>query len=57
MLEFIVLGQIPGTDIYLPFGVVAPALVVLFAGAALYRVNSPLRSYKKQIEKIFDISL
>lgn len=57
MLEFIVLGQIPGTDIYLPFGVVAPALVVLSAGAALYHVNSPLRSYKKQIEKIFDIAL
>lgn len=57
MLEFIVLGQIPGTDIYLPFGVVAPALVVLFTGATLYYTNLPLRSYKKHVQRIFDISL
>lgn len=57
MLEFIVLGQIPGTDIYLPFGVVAPVLVILAGAAALYRVNAPVHSYKKRLEKIFDIAL
>ncbi len=57
MLEFIVLGRVPGTDIYLSFGVVTPAIISTALLACFYCMTSPTRAYKKTFEQINEITL
>ncbi len=57
MLEFIVLGQIPGTSIYLTFfDVVMVAAGAAVAGLIVWFFR-PVKSKKKQIEQILEIAL
>lgn len=59
MLEFIVLGQIPGTQIYVPFGVtiISLAIVVFVAIVWSGRFFSVMRGYRKRLRQISDTSL
>lgn len=58
MLEFIVLGQIPGTHIVLSFGVIAPLLVAAgLTASAYYLLGFSVRAHLKRYQRIIDISL
>jgi len=57
MMEFIVLGQVPGTSIYLSFSTVAILIGIVAATTAVYTTVSPRRSIKKDIQKIQEIAL
>lgn len=57
MMEFIVLGQVPGTSIYLSFSTVAILIGIVAATTAVYAAVSPRRSIKKDIQKIQEIAL
>lgn len=57
MLQFLVLGQVPGTSIYVSFQVVAIAIVLLAIATTAYKLLSPWRGIKKDMRKIHDIAL
>ena len=57
MLEFIVLGQIPGTQVYVPFNFVISGIALVFSLILARRLFSPLRHYKRRMQEIFDTAL
>lgn len=57
MLEFIVLGQVPGTDIYVPFEYVAIALAMIIIAVCAYKLVSPFKHYRKRMQEIFDTAI
>ena len=57
MLDFIVLGQVPGTDIYIPFEYVILGLTITIIIVLSYKLVSPFKHYKKRMQKIFDSSI
>ena len=59
MLEFIVLGKIPGFDTYLPFGITLVLVVVASGSFAVwaYRNSLFIRNYRRRIQRIFDTAL
>ncbi len=57
MLEFIVLGQIPGTDIYVPFEYVAVVFAIFLIVIFAYKFVSPFKHYKKRMQEIFDTAI
>jgi hypothetical protein len=59
MLDLIVLGQIPGTEIYIEFEIVAIFILVSILLISIYRLfmKTPFRHYKKLMQKILETSL
>ncbi len=57
MLQFIVLGQIPGTEIYVPFKYVAVVLTLIILTICVYKIASPFRHYKKRMQEVFDTAI
>ncbi len=57
MMEFIVLGQIPGTSIYLSFPIVAVAVTAVILTVTIYKILSPWRSIKKNVRQIYETAL
>jgi hypothetical protein len=57
MLEFIVLGHIPGTNIYIPFSFIAPLIGVIAAITLYYYYFTPVRDTKKRAKSLAEISL
>ena len=57
MLEFIVLGQVPGTNIYLPFDWVIGAIAIIsMAGLSLALYKSLIRP-RKNVQSLIEQSL
>lgn len=52
MLDFIVLGQIPGTDIYLSFRYILVIIAIIIFGALLFWLVSALRNQKKHVQTV-----
>ncbi len=59
MLEFIVLGKVPGFEIYLPFGITLLLVVISLSSvfAFIYKNTLLFRNYKQRLQQIFDTSL
>lgn len=57
MLDFIVLGQVPGTEFYVSFEYVAGALLAIFLIICLYKLVSPFKYYKRRMQKILDTTI
>lgn len=59
MLELIVLGHIPGTEIEVPFTLTASFLII-FITAASYSIRkqtSTVTTERKRLRRIYDITL
>lgn len=57
MLEFIVLGKVPGTEVYLPFTYVLFALGFFVALYVCLKTLSPSRHSKKKIRDLIETAI
>lgn len=57
MLEFIVLGQIPGTNIQLSFELLIKLLLLVVAGVLIYVEIFKIRPSNKKVAKTAELEL
>ncbi len=57
MVDFIVLGQIPGTNFYVDFNYVAIGMAIIILTVCTYKLSSPFKHYKRRMQEIFDTAI